>query len=65
MFVLAYLNEKKEIEASKVGSYAELRAEVEKGINEGSKYYKAVISKISGHSYILGEEKPKKRAKKA
>ena len=64
MFVLVYFNEKKEIVDSKVGLYNELRAEVEKGINEGSKHYKAMISRINGKTYLLGDvktEEPKKK----
>ena len=63
MFVLAYYNEKKEFVESKVGSFAELRAEVEEGIAKGSKHKSAVISKIEGRRFILSELKEKPKAK--
>lgn len=65
MFVLAYYNEKKEIVSSKIGQFADLRAEVEECFTKGSQYSTAVISKIEGRRFVLPkvQEEPKEPKK--
>jgi len=67
MYLLYFLNDKKEIVFDKIGEYRELRKIVEETIDKGNKTEgtKAILQKLgNGTTYVLPRKKTKPKKEK-